>query len=77
MPRSNDIQLAEFRMQLEQNSVEHKEIKDTLYKIDCKLDNVIEKKAEKEDLSKLDNRFWGLVVAILLMFAGWLWQVVR
>ena len=52
------------------NTAEHLEIKTTLTSIVVKLDSFIEKKADKSDVSKLDQRFWRLVVGMLMLLAG-------
>lgn len=49
----------------EGNAIEHKEIKDTLVKIDCKLDNVIDSKADKVEVRELNNRIWAGIITAL------------
>ena len=66
----NKVKVALLEQQMAQNTSDHKEIKDTLNKIDLKLDNVIKEKAEKTDLQTLDNRIWYLIVGFLMLLAG-------
>lgn len=54
----------------ENNSVEHRDIKDGLSCINKKLDDFADKKADKEQFEKVDDRFWQIIVAIVVAFIG-------
>lgn len=70
MTQSQETQLGVLRSQMEQNITDHKDIKDSLSKIEVKLDTVIKEKAEVTDLKTLDNRVWAIIISILLLLAG-------
>ena len=67
----------ELQMYQTQNTADHldikndvKEVKADIKEIAVKIDTALECKADKASVTKLDDRFWGLVVAILMLLAG-------
>lgn len=67
---NNQERLAVIDEKLKQNALDHEEIKKGLCNIENKLDVAIEKKADKTELEKLDNRFWGVVIVLIGSIIG-------
>lgn len=63
-------ELAVIKEQLKQNTEEHKEVKAGIEKINDKLDVVIETKADKIELTRLNNRIWAVTISIITILIG-------
>lgn len=62
--------LAVIEEQLKQNAKEHEEVKKGIHEINEKLDTVINSKADKDDLTKLNNRLWGVAGSAAVIIIG-------
>jgi len=68
---------SEIKTLKEDNTSEHKELKvgqirtnDKLDKIISQMSSTFSKKADKKELNRLDNKVWGIVMAIVVAFVG-------
>lgn len=74
-----DIEVIKKELQMYQtsNTADHLEIKNDVKEVKAdikgisdKIDVALSCKADKTELEKLDSRFWGIVVAVLMLLAG-------
>lgn len=70
MVKSSSERLAIMEEKLNQNSIEHQEIKKILETFSNKLDTAIENKADKSELKTISNRMWGFVSAAATALLG-------
>ena len=52
------------------NDEAHFRIENKIDSYSAKVDTAMKEKADKSDLVTLDNRFWGVVMAIIIAFIG-------
>lgn len=68
---SEKVQLAVLKTQMEQNHIDHKEIKAVLVEITTKLDSVIETKVDKVDFYWWRNiLISGIIISIFVMLVS-------
>ena len=68
----NQINLAVIEEKLMQNNKDHQVLKDSQIRIENKLDEVIETKADKSVVSTLENRLWWIVGIIIISAIGFI-----
>jgi len=68
----NQINLAVIEEKLMQNNKDHQVLKDSQIRIENKLDEVIETKADKSTVNTLENRLWWIVGVIVISAIGFI-----
>lgn len=53
-----------------QNIEDHSSIMEAIQKMTSKLDNVIQNKADKEDVDEVNKKLWGFATVIITAFVG-------
>lgn len=53
-----------------QNVEGHKSIMEAIQKMTCKLDDVIQNKADREDVDEVNKKLWGFATVIITAFVG-------
>lgn len=81
-----DIELTkqELKLMKETNEKDHAQIKKDICdvkagvdKLDSKLDAALSTKANKEDVDRLDNRFWGILLLLLTLALGVIFAIFK
>lgn len=53
-----------------QNNLDHKSLMEAINKINQKLDNAIQNKADREDVDEVNKKLWGFATVIITAFVG-------
>ena len=70
MVKSEIERLAIMEEKLNQNSCEHQDMKKMLESLNTKLDEAIEKKADKSELDDINKKLWGFATLFITAFFG-------